>query len=148
MPDWITHIAIAYILCALLGINKHRGIVLIGAVLPDLSKLMLLFPDYKQLFLPMHTFLGVIFTCAIVSTLLKPEFSKAYPLMLFGAVSHLILDSFLNPYGSYYWMLYPFWSGYTNIGFIWADSFIPALVSVILLIIVVYFERGKVIEKI
>lgn len=89
MPDWITHIAVAYSLAVIVNANR-RELVVLGALLPDLFKLFLPlgviigFGDNFFLgnyFAPVHTFLG--------------------------AVSHLTMDSLLYPFGYKNWVFWP-----------------------------------------
>ena len=49
MPDWLAHILVAYILCCILGIKfkvfnkENTAIVMVGALIPDIVKVGLLF---------------------------------------------------------------------------------------------------------
>lgn len=143
MPDWLTHLCFAYILLTIAGIKEHRSLVYLGAVLPDLCKLSILFgplvgyTNAGNFFLPLHTILGVMLTGALFSASFRGiEWAGAYKLVLIGAFSHLFLDSLLNPFGDIFFFFYPFWVGYVRFGIIWSDSYLPAVISVIIVMIV------------
>lgn len=150
MPDWITHLCFAYIISTIIGIKENRSLVYVGAVLPDICKLSILFGPFvgftnaDNFFFPLHTVLGVMLTGALISSLFRDlEWKRAYKLVLIGAFSHLFLDSLLHPFGKTFWFFYPFWMDYVNFGIIWADSYVPAIISVSAVIIIWGLVRYK-----
>lgn len=150
MPDWIAHLCVAYLLILLLGIKKYRSLVFVGAVLPDLMKVHLLFRSSAgyypaaNFFAPFHTAAGVLLTGALIASFLEGiEWKKGYALILLGAASHLVLDSLLYPYGRDMWYTWPLWLGCTNWGFIWSDSFYPAIIGLAVAIPLWIWERNK-----
>jgi hypothetical protein len=137
--DWITHLCVAYIIsCAFKFKQLYTFVFLIGAIMPDLSKLYLLgslFVDpYTALniFLPFHTVIGVVLISAFITTMVRTKSivqKKLFIMLMSGGMLHLLLDLFLWPYGTYNIFLWPLWTGYVHTGFIWSDSIYPALIT-------------------
>ena len=136
MPDWITHIAVAYSVAVLAGVKK-RELVVLGALLPDIFKVFIpvgAFLGYGQAFFmgnyfaPFHTALGVILSSTLVSTFFS-DHRKVLTLLLIGATTHLIMDSLLYPFGYENWFFWPLFSFKTN-GIIWPDSFKVTLAAI------------------
>lgn len=148
MPDWISHICFAYILVTALGIKRNHIIVYIGAVLPDLFHFFILFvpfvgePIAVNFFFPFHTVLGVLLTGAFVSSFFDIDWKMGYGLILFGAFSHLLLDSLMWPFGVNNWFFYPFFIFHMN-GIVWPDSVLPAIVLVSVSIIIMMTKKYK-----
>ncbi|MFH1510362.1 MAG: metal-dependent hydrolase [Candidatus Woesearchaeota archaeon] len=98
MPDWLSHVLFALILCLVFGM-KRKSFVLVGAIIPDLvgkwQNVMLLFnfdlsEAYKLLF-PFHTPLGSILVLGIIG--LAVNRADVFSLGLLGVASHFFLDS-------------------------------------------------------
>lgn len=149
MPDLLSHICFAYILVTIFKIKENRVIVYVGAVLPDLFKLFILFVPFMgelkaiNFFFPLHTTLGVLLTGAFVSGFFDIEWKRAYKLILLGAFSHLFLDSLMWPFGVNLWFFYPFFIFHMN-GIIWPDSVIPVIILVSVSIIYMGAKKYKV----
>lgn len=136
MPDWITHIAVAYSLAVLLKVNQ-RELVVLGALLPDIFKIFLPLgivigfgEDFflGNYFAPFHTFLGVVLTTGLLSTFFNTP-RMIMPLFLLGAFSHLAMDSLLYPYGYENWTFWPFFT-FEAKGVLWPDSLLVPLTAV------------------
>lgn len=131
VPDWISHLLVAYIAVNLLGI-KNKRTVYIGALLPDVSKTYIPFSkifgitseNLLNLFAPFHTVFGVLLTGLFVSSFFV-GWRRSYTLILLGALLHLTADIFLYPWGSDMWSLYPLWMGDLGTGVFWSDSVLP-----------------------
>ena len=136
MPDWITHIAVAYSVAVLARIKK-RELVVLGTLLPDIFKIFIpvgAFLGYGQAFFmgnyfaPFHTVLGVILSSTLVSTFFS-DHRRVLTLLLLGAVTHLVMDSLLYPFGYENWFFWPFLT-FEAKGVIWPDSFLTPLAAV------------------
>lgn len=152
VPDWITHVAVAYSLALLVNI-KRRELVVLGALLPDIFKVFLPlgviigFGDdffLGNYFAPFHTLLGVSLTSALLSTFFNAP-KKVVPLFLLGAFSHLIMDSLLYPFGYENWVLWPFFT-FAAKGIIWPDSLIAPILAVTSSIILIYIKEVRKCE--
>ncbi len=135
MPDWIAHIAFAFIISVILGFKENRSLMSLGAVLPDAFRLFIPFQPLAgfygaiNFFSPLHTLSGILLSSALVSSFFKPvPWRHAFALILLGATSHLFLDSLLFPYGKFYWFLWPLWTGFVGYGLIWPDSYLPTII--------------------
>lgn len=128
MPDWTSHLLIAYIAINLLGIKK-RKVVYIGVLMPDIFKVyiplsaILGITDEVRLnlFAPFHTVFGVLLTGLFISTFFV-DWRKSYRLILLGALLHFSADLLLYPWGIEAWIFYPLWTGDLGTGFLWPDS--------------------------
>ena len=123
MPDVLTHVLWGYIIGMLLSFRYERidkrfvTIVMLGALLPDLTKISLVIDDAvveHALGIPfswgaIHRLGGVIIACAVGALLAGNDYRKlVFGLLSIGAASHLILDGLLiNASGYSYDMLWP-----------------------------------------
>lgn len=148
MPDWITHIAVAYSLALIVKVKK-RELVVLGALLPDIFKAFLplgAIIGYGDTFFlgnyfaPFHTLIGVILTSALLSTFFDAP-RKILPLFLFGAFSHLAIDSLLYPFGYENWFFWPLFK-FDAMGFIWPDSLLTPVVASSVCLILIYLRGG------
>ncbi len=148
VPDWITHIAVAYSLAIIVKAEK-RELVVFGALLPDIFKAFLPlgviigFGDNFFLgnyFAPFHTVLGVVLTSALLSTFFGTS-RRVLPLILLGALSHLAIDSLLYPFGYTNWIFWPFFT-FDVRGIMWPDSLLTPVVASSVCLLLVYFRGG------
>jgi|AntDeeMetagen192_2_1112575.scaffolds.fasta_scaffold02915_5 membrane-bound metal-dependent hydrolase YbcI (DUF457 family) len=120
MTDLLTHILVGYLLGTVLTVVLDRSqpgttVVMIGAILPDLTKIAFVIPDASierllgLLFSweALHTLGGVLVTAAVGGLLLDRTHRRTVvALLLVGAVSHLFLDALLikpSGYASALW---------------------------------------------
>ena len=146
MPDVLTHVLWGYVIGRLLSFRydwldaRFVTIVMLGALLPDLTKISLVIDDAvveHALGIPfswgaIHRLGGVIIACAVGALLAGNSYRKlVFGLLSIGAASHLILDGLLiNPSGYSYAILWPL----TNYHFPTPNLFLssdrwPAIVS-------------------
>ncbi|WP_432277101.1 metal-dependent hydrolase [Halobacterium salinarum] len=110
MPDLLTHVLIGYTIGSLVAtqLTHDRStvvtLVMLGTILPDLTKIKLIVPDiYVETllnipfsWLALHTLGGVLVTATIGASLVDATRRKhAFVLLVLGAVSHLSLDALL-----------------------------------------------------
>jgi hypothetical protein len=109
MPDLLTHVLVGYSLGMLLAVRRGWSrrmitVVMLGALLPDLTKIRLVLPDAQvEAFLgvpfawqALHTLGGVFVTAGVGALLVNGSLRRrVFGLLLGGALSHLILDSLL-----------------------------------------------------
>jgi hypothetical protein len=109
MPDLLTHVLVGYSLGTLLSTHREwphtmTTVVMLGALLPDLTKIRLVLTDAQVEALvggpfswhALHTIGGVVVTAAVGALLVDETLRRrVFVLLLGGAVSHLILDSLL-----------------------------------------------------
>ncbi|MFQ6051954.1 MAG: hypothetical protein ACE5K4_09705 [Candidatus Hydrothermarchaeota archaeon] len=132
MPDWVTHICFGYLIACLM--NARVRPVILGSVLPDLSKLFMIFTHFLDhfkvlnFFLPFHTIFGSLLSGALISSFFK-HWKETYLMIIIGLLSHFALDSLLYPFGNLNEFFYPLFTFETH-GFIWSDSYLPAMVSI------------------
>jgi len=138
LPDWLTHVGVAWLACEALRIRRREPI-LIGAILPDVYKVVV----YPLMFLklinvnmaaslflePFHSLLGIgLLSVFVTSFLKKDSFWFILSLLSIGSLIHLLLDSLL-PYGPP--LLLPvMWKTY-GLQIIWQEDYRPALLTVI-----------------
>ena len=136
MCDWVTHLAVAWILGEALNLRKGRIALLVGAVLPDSYKLLTI-PLEKMgffaatpeaiLFLePFHSLIGGVLVSLAASALFGDDVRRVFPLLFLGYTSHLLLDCLL-PFGPP--LLLPISPIYFGLQLIWQEDWLPAVVA-------------------
>jgi len=109
MPDLLTHVLVGYCVGTILTTEFEwpqgmSTVVMLGAVLPDLTKVRLLLSDARMeavLGIPfswqaLHTLGGVLTTAAIGALLVNDAYRRrVFTLLIVGALTHLVLDSLL-----------------------------------------------------
>ncbi|WP_411964475.1 metal-dependent hydrolase [Haloferax sp. YSMS24] len=123
MPDLLSHALLAYILATVASwrfewiTRPYVTVAMAGAFIPDMTKVMLVFPSARveQLlgipfdWIGLHT-TGAALCSVLVGVLLvaKTERARVFLLLAVGAASHLTADAFLlKPTGVSYPVLWP-----------------------------------------
>lgn len=120
MTDLLTHILVAYVVGTLVSVRyasltpQHVTLVMLGALVPDLTKIKLLVPSelvQSLLGVPfdwvaLHTIGGVAVVIALGTVLAgRTRRTLVCSLLVLGAVSHLLLDGLLLTSSGYSGML-------------------------------------------
>ena len=154
MPDWLAHILVAYILCSILGIKfkvfnkENTAIVMVGALIPDIVKVGLLFDflgmDVWDFVAPLHTPIGSMLSAALFSLLFEFEARKRiliFSLLILGASTHLALDFLLMHVSGGMLLLFPFSWGKWQLRVIQCDNYYVALIALLLACIIYIVSR-------
>lgn len=137
MPDWISHILIALIICHLFNIKK-RSLVVVGALLPDLigkiKMLNYLFPGSPDWIIPLsnvwHTPLPSIISALLVALLFSYPYLETAILIILGDISHFLSDGTTKSF---------LFDGYLPI--LWADQYYLAILTLgLIYFILLYFD--------
>ncbi|MXR19098.1 metal-dependent hydrolase [Halobacterium bonnevillei] len=163
MPDLLTHVLVGYILGTLFA-RRVSGkpaatttVVMLGALLPDLTKIQIVVPSSRMEVLlgvpfawhTLHTLGGVLLTAGIGALLVNPtNRRRVLGLLLAGATSHLVLDSFLlKPSGYASPMWWPFiTTGLPTPGLYVSYDWWPTLVAGVLALIVFLRTSQRISE--
>ena len=152
MPDWLAHILVAYILCSILRIKfkifskENTAIVMVGALIPDIVKVGLLFDslgiDVWDFIAPLHTPIGSMLSAALFSLLFEFEKrKKIFYLLILGASTHYALDFLLMHISGGMLLLFPFsWHGW-QLRVIQCDNYYVALIALLLACIIYIVSR-------
>lgn len=146
MPEWISHVIVAFFAAKLFRINKI-SIVLVGAILPDIyqkiSYILRYFfeSDLLAAFYIPHTIIGGILFSLIVAPIFKVKFKKTISYLSLGVATHFILDSLQGPVG--YLFLWPLSSVAYSFRIIWIESYLPIILSLSGLIIYLLINKIK-----
>jgi membrane-bound metal-dependent hydrolase YbcI (DUF457 family) len=160
MPDLFTHILVGYVLATLLSMRyewltpQYVTVAMLGALVPDLTKIKLLVPSTQVeslLGIPfdwfaIHTLGGALVAVTIGAFTTTPDRRKyIFALLLLGAISHLILDSFLLKASGYSNILFwPFIQrGIPTPGLYLSSDRWPALVTGLLAVLVWYVRYRR-----
>lgn len=157
MPDWITHLGTTWILCRLAGIKRReRSIMLLGALLPDLYKIAVVYklltgvpsPILYRFFSGIPTPLGTLLLAGIVASFFeKDDYKRVFALLFAAASLHLFIDSFM-----YLWegrgirIFWPISERMFGYGLFWPNDLRPMILTilgVILLEIVFQIKKWK-----
>ena len=142
MADWIAHLLLPWVVLKLWQLRSPKmsnGLIAVsmaGAILPDIFALAyplsLLGIDAGAFLLPFHTPVGSLLVAAAASFLFKDK-SKIFPMLVLGIASHFMLDALLAHVAGGMALLFPFnWTFGFQLGLLPSDSWIPALVGVVL----------------
>lgn len=122
MPDWLTHIVVAWTLCTILSFKwkafntQNTVIVMVGALIPDLYKLQIPI-SYFHVYLgnvitPFHLPVGALIIAGIFSLFFKDR-KMIFLFLSLGVATHFLLDMLLVNLGGGMQLLYPFsWNGF------------------------------------
>lgn len=117
MPDWITHILVAWTSCKILGFkfrgfdNENTVLVMVGSLIPDIFKIYIpldFFGIYLQNFIyPIHLPLGSLIMAALITLLFRDK-KMVFLFLIFGFFTHYALDSLLTYVSGGMELLFPF----------------------------------------
>ena len=116
MPDWVTHIVVAWTLCRILSFKfkefnaANTLIVITGALIPDIFKIVIILQfigiDATDYFEILHIPTGSVIVAGMLS-LFFPERKKAFLFLGLGVLTHYVLDSSLEHVSGGMYLLFP-----------------------------------------
>jgi hypothetical protein len=112
MPDWFSHILIAWVVCETLKIQREwRPLVYIGVLIPDIGKLFLVVDllggtSSHWFFEPFHSILIPFLTAGLLSQFYENH-KYTFGLFAGGALLHLGADVLQGSIDSGYYLLFP-----------------------------------------
>ena len=129
MPDWITHILAAWMICTILSLKykqinpAYTVVCMAGALIPDTFKIViplgLMGIKAENFLMPMHLPVGSLIIASIFTLFFKEKKKLVLSLLLLGVATHYALDLLLTNLGGGMAMLFPFsWDT-------WALNIIP-----------------------
>jgi len=154
MPDWITHITFnTYIFLPVRKRQSDFGLFLLGAILPDLTKIFWVQAlDFANLkfkikefliwyFEPFHTPFMAIFVSLVFAILISGSIKRNFIIIYSGSIIHFLLDALQKHFSFYQLLFYPF--SFKNYNFqlfhtsekIWffiSISFLPFFIFIII----------------
>ncbi|MEE9594466.1 MAG: metal-dependent hydrolase [Candidatus Hydrothermarchaeales archaeon] len=146
MPDWVTHVIIAFFVAKALRFDKP-SLVMLGGLLPDLvtkSGMILRYylpsttVDSLEAF---HTPVGSILICLSIAPFFKEKYNKTALYLGIGSMSHLFLDSLQRYSGvMFFW---PFsWAQYSSSLF-WSEDLRPLVISLVFVAFYITLKTRK-----
>ena len=148
MPDWITHLLAAWMICTILSfkyrqINPAYTVVcMVGALIPDTYKIVIplgLFGiKIENMLMPFHLPIGSLIIASLFTLFFKDHKKLVLSLLVLGVATHYALDLLLINLDGGMELLFPFsWNS-------WALNVIPdddfhITILAIGLALVVYF---------
>ena len=153
MPDWFTHVLVAWSLCTVLGFrykefnSENTVIAMLGALLPDAVKIAIPIQflsghDPSTMVATIHTPLGSLILGATLSLLFKDK-KTVFLFLLLGILTHFALDILMSYYSGGTYLLYPFSWNQWQIGLISTVDYKISLLTVIISIYVYLVARIK-----
>ncbi len=153
MPDWVTHIAVAYTLCTILGF-KYREfntantvLVMVGAVIPDVVKVGIIADilgygvwDYLW---PIHLPVGSLIVAGMMSLLFQDK-KKTLLFFTLGVATHYGLDLLLFNVSGGIALFYPFYWGQWQLDLVTTDSYYTTIIALVLALVVFLISRWKI----
>lgn len=117
MPDWITHIVVAWTLCTILGFKYKQFntgntvIVMIGSLIPDIFKIYIplefLGVYVTDFIAPIHLPMGSLILATIICLFFKDK-KAIFMFLVLGVFTHYALDSLLTYVSGGMLLLFPF----------------------------------------
>ncbi|SCG85842.1 metal-dependent hydrolase [Methanobacterium congolense] len=154
MPDWVTHLAVAWTLCRILRFRfkifspENTMIVMVGALIPDMVKLALglkfLGMDVWDYLEAVHLPVGSLIVAGMMA-LLFPERRNTFLFLSLGVATHYCLDLILLHLAGGMYLLFPFNWNYWQLGLTTSADYHVTLVAV--LIAVVVYLVGRLWDK-
>lgn len=148
MPDWITHVLVAWTLVTVLGFRykqfsqSNAAIVVLGALIPDIYKITLIldpFRVYMDSFLtPIHLPIGSLLIAATFS-LFFVKSKSIFLFLILGIGTHFALDLLL--FGAGMELLYPLSPLKFEIGIISVTDYSITIISIVLALIVFFIYK-------
>lgn len=124
MPDLVTHAAAAYFLTRHGSFQRFRVFFYLGAILPDIlaRPIHILFPQLYLYTIAIHTPLFMILFALLFSEFFNRSIRlQVIKFLLFGLLSHFLLDLFQKHLGDGYYWFFPFsWTSF-EIGLFWPE---------------------------
>ncbi len=145
MPDWITHILVAWTLCTILGFKykqfnpANTAVCMAGALIPDTFKIVIplgfMGIHAENFLMPLHMPVGSIIVASIFTLFFK-ERKIVLSFLLLGVLTHYALDLLLTNLNSGIYLLFPFsWNSW-QLDIIPDDDFHITIVAIILAVLV------------
>jgi len=117
MPDWVTHIVVAWTICRILSFKyeefnaANTMLVITGALIPDFSKLILVFKmfgmDLSEYLSIIHIPTGSVIVAGMLS-MLFPDKKKTFLFLGLGILTHYCLDMVLEHVSGGIYLFFPF----------------------------------------
>lgn len=153
MPDWITHILVAWTSCKVLGFkfrefdNENTVLVMVGSLIPDIFKIYIpldFFGVYLQYFIyPIHLPLGSLIMAALITLLFRDK-KMVFVFLIFGFLTHYALDSLLTYVSGGMELLFPFSWAEWQLRIIPVDDYnLMVLVGIIALSVYAFLKLTK-----
>jgi hypothetical protein len=148
MPDWITHIAVAWIIGTLLGLRykqfnqSNTAIIMVGALIPDIIKISIItnylgYNIYNYI-TPIHLPIGSIIIVGMITLLFK-EKKWIFLFLLIGITTHYLLDLLLEGEGMT--LFYPFYWGQWQLGLTTSQDYTSTIIALSAVILVYMISR-------
>ena len=115
MPNWLIHLAAAWIIAEIFNLKEYRSVFLLGAVLPDAKTFAMALAPFTgitnayALAVPVHTPAGTALLSVFTASLFNEKFKIIFSLLIIGALTHFALDLTMYPYygADHYMLFYP-----------------------------------------
>jgi|SRR3989344_850006 len=149
MPDLFVHIAFPLLLSVMFKI-KNWKLLVIGAVLPDLSRALMIlfsflrFDELKSYLIlaPMHTpFIMILFSISVA--LIFNNFFRNFLLIFLGIITHFFLDilQFSGTFGQI--LFYPVYIKEYTLNLFYGGNLIFPIMGIIVSLICLFFLKEK-----
>lgn len=150
MPDWVTHIAVAYTLCTVLEFKykqfntANTVLVMVGSILPDLVKVGLI-GEYFGLGVwnfiwPIHLPAGSLIIAGMISLFFKDK-KNTFLFLSLGVATHYALDMLNYNVSGGMALLYPFYWGQWQFHLISTDNIYLPLAALLIAFTVYLISR-------
>jgi hypothetical protein len=147
IPDWFTHSLVGWITGK--TTKTQVALVVIGALIPDISKLALfsrwIGSNFDYFFHPIHTPVGALLIACII-TLFFENTKISFAILSIGIATHFILDLFLINVSGGMTLIFPFSWNQWQLNLIRSDDYsitILAIIAATLVYLMYNFHEKK-----
>ena len=158
MADLLSHLLIGYAIAKLFNLDKK--VVILGSFLPDVSRMITVFPDvfhilfkinlnYESFFLfgePFHAPI-VAFLLSVVIASFYIDMKKSLAFLNIGILSHLSIDVLQSYVGYGNLLLLPFSYQEFSLGLNWINSIVFTFTIIIISSLIFILTRNKKYEN-
>jgi len=156
MPDWLTHIPVAWTACKILGFKYRQfdgegtSIAMLGSIIPDIIKISVPLEslgiiDVWDYIMPVHMPVGSLIIAGIISLFFRDK-KMVFIFLVFGIVTHFSLDLLLTYVSGGIYLFYPFsWDTYQLRLISTVDyniTILAILAALFVYLLSYYMERG------
>lgn len=154
MPDWITHLAVAWTLCTILGFRYKQftqaniAVVMVGALIPDIYKIVLVSSyigaNLYDFLKPIHLPAGSVVIGGMISLFFQ-ERKMIFLFLLLGIATHYALDLLLKTVTGGITLLYPIYWGQWQLNLVANDDFNISILAVAIALVVfgIYYRTNR-----
>ena len=160
MPDWVTHILVAWMVCTILSLKykqinpAYTVVCMAGALIPDIYKIVIplgLAGIHAETFLmSFHLPAGSLILAGIFTLFFKEKKKLVLLLLVLGVATHYALDLLIINFNGGIYLLFPFSWSYWQFDIIPDDDYIITIASILAALgvyLILFFVNNRKVKS-